>query len=39
MWDRREREREQVLDGGGGKNVQDVPLGERDDRAHVERMR
>jgi hypothetical protein len=37
MWERGERE--QVLDGRRRKNVQDVPRGEREDRAHEERMR
>jgi hypothetical protein len=32
-------EREQVLDGRRGEKVQDVPRGERNDKAHVERMR
>jgi hypothetical protein len=32
-------ERDQVLDARRGEKVQDVLRGERDDRAHVERMR
>jgi hypothetical protein len=34
-----EERREQVLGGKRGEKVQDVLRGERDDRAHVERMR